>query len=70
VLEIFERGLDAGYLAGAGNPESLWHPSYAPVRKTQRFKDYVRRSGFVASWKATGWPSFCHPTTADDFVCI
>ena len=25
VLEVFERDLEGGYMAGAGNPDSLWH---------------------------------------------
>jgi tetratricopeptide (TPR) repeat protein len=70
VLELIERGQDGGYVAGAGNPESVWHPAYAAVRKTERFKTLVRRAGFVDYWRAKGWPEFCHPTTGDDFVCV
>jgi tetratricopeptide (TPR) repeat protein len=69
VLELYERGQDGGYVAGAGNPESVWHPAYAALRKTERFKTYVRRAGFVDYWRVKGWPEFCHPTTGDDFVC-
>ena len=47
----------------------LWHPSYAPVRKTERFKAYVRKAGLVDYWRASGWPEFCRPIGADDFVC-
>ena len=47
----------------------LWHPSYAPVRKTERFKTFVRQTGLVEYWRARGWPEFCHPTIGDDFVC-
>ena len=69
VLEFYERGQDGGYVAGAGNPESLWHPAYAAVRKTERFKTYARRAGFVDYWRAKGWPDLCHPIGADDFAC-
>jgi len=41
----------------------------APVRKTERFKAYVRKMGFVDYWRAKGWPDLCHPTTMDDFAC-
>lgn len=69
VLEFFERGLEAGYFAGAGSPESLWHPAYAPVRKTERFKAYARNAGLVEFWRARGWPDLCRPIGAEDFAC-
>jgi hypothetical protein len=47
----------------------VWHPSYAGVRKTARFKKLVRDAGLVEYWKVRGWPAFCHPTTGDDFEC-
>ena len=68
VLEFYERNIDAGDLVASATA-SLWHPSYAPVRKTERFKAYVRKAGLVDYWRAKGWPEFCRPTTADDFVC-
>jgi hypothetical protein len=39
------------------------------VRKTDRYKAFIRKSGYVEYWRAKGWPDFCHPTTGDDFVC-
>ena len=47
----------------------LWAPSYAPVRKTERFKAFVRAAGMVDYWRAKGWPDLCHPIGADDFAC-
>ncbi|HYK80788.1 MAG TPA: hypothetical protein VEU95_14235 [Micropepsaceae bacterium] len=47
----------------------VWHASYAPVRKTERFKAYVRNAGFVDYWRAKGWPQWCHPVGTDDFAC-
>jgi TolB-like protein len=47
----------------------IWHSSYAPLRKTERFKAYVRDLGLVDYWRAKGWPEFCKPTTGDDFAC-
>jgi hypothetical protein len=52
-------------MAGA----SIWHPSYAPVRKTELFKSLMRKTYLVDYWRAKGWPEFCHATTGDDFEC-
>jgi len=68
VLELYERNIDVGYSA-AIDIAFLWHPSYAPVRKTERFKTYARRAGLVDYWKVRGWPDLCKPVGADDFVC-
>jgi tetratricopeptide (TPR) repeat protein len=69
-LESYENWAEAGYFASGGADNALlWHPSYAPVRKTERFKAFVRATGYVEYWRAKGWPEFCHPTTGDDFVC-
>ncbi|HEV2669300.1 MAG TPA: hypothetical protein VG324_30560 [Blastocatellia bacterium] len=65
-LEVYEGAVDAGYLA---NNPALWHSSFAAVRKTERFKAYVRNAGMVAYWRARGWPDLCRPMGADDFVC-
>ena len=69
VLEAYERNVEAGYLVALPNG-LLWHPSYAPVRKTDRFMIYVRKAGLVDYWRVKGWPEFCRPTGADDFVCV
>jgi hypothetical protein len=68
VLEYYERNVEAGWMANQAT-SLLWHPSYAPMRKMERFRALVRASGMVDYWRAKGWPEFCHPTTADDFVC-
>jgi hypothetical protein len=39
------------------------------VRKTERFKAYVRKAGLVDYWRARGWPDLCRPVGTDDFVC-
>jgi tetratricopeptide (TPR) repeat protein len=67
-IETNEYGLKSGF-AGAANLPLMWHASYAPVRKTDRFKAYVRALGLVDYWRAKGWPQWCHPTTGDDFAC-
>jgi TolB-like protein/DNA-binding SARP family transcriptional activator len=67
-LENYERNIQEGFAGGAGLP-NIWHVSWAPVRKTERFKAYVRARGLVDYWRVKGWPQWCHPTIGDDFVC-
>jgi TolB-like protein len=67
-LEQAELYAEAGYLVMIVNA-SLWHSSYAPVRKTERFKTLMRKAGMVEYWRAKGWPDLCHPVGADDFAC-
>jgi TolB-like protein len=68
VPEFYEGNIDAGYTLTMDTAK-LWHPSYAPVRKTERFKAYLRKDGLVEYWRARGWPDFCRPQGTDDFVC-
>jgi tetratricopeptide (TPR) repeat protein len=65
-LERYEARLEVGF---AGVHWLLWHPSYSPVWKTERFKAYARKAGLVEYWRARGWPEFCRPVGADDFEC-
>jgi len=44
-------------------------PESAPLRKTERFKKFARRGGYVDYWRARGWPDLCRPVGADDFEC-
>jgi len=70
VLEPYETWVEAGYLASGGSDNALlWHPSYAPLRKTERFKAFVRATGYIDYWRAKGWPEFCRPVGADEFAC-
>jgi TolB-like protein/tetratricopeptide (TPR) repeat protein len=66
VMEYYEYGLRIGNVQGAGR---LWDPVYAPLRKTDRFKTFVRDFGLVDYWRTRGWPDLCRPVGADDFVC-
>jgi adenylate cyclase len=68
-LEQYEKEGEAGFFS-LPSISVLWHPSYAPVRKTERFKDYVRKAGLVDYWRVKGWPEFCRPKGADNFVCV
>ena len=65
-LEYDEGAVEAGFKQQV---TFLWHPGYAALRKTERFKALMRNAGYVEFWRAKGWPEFCHPTTGDDFVC-
>jgi TolB-like protein/Flp pilus assembly protein TadD len=67
-LEDYEQQAEAGFFS-PGLISLLWHPSYAPVRKMERFKTYVRKAGLVDYWRAKGWPEFCRPVGTDDFAC-
>jgi adenylate cyclase len=68
VLVNYERMAEAGYFQGI-QAGYVWHPTYSPVRKTERFKTLVRKVGLVAYWRVKGWPQFCRPTIGDDFEC-
>ena len=67
VLDNLELRVAAGFIGG--EIAFLWHPAYAPVRKTERFKSFLQQAGYVEYWRARGWPEFCHPTTGEDFAC-
>ncbi len=67
-LDALQSSIDAGYRSG-GSTIRLHMPWAAPARKTERFKELMRRSGAVDYWRANGWSGSCRPTTGDDFVC-
>jgi hypothetical protein len=67
VLDYSEREVEIGFVGL--NAIRLWLPEYAPLRKTDRFKAYVRKIHLVDYWRARGWPDLCRPVGADDFVC-
>jgi TolB-like protein len=67
-LFAYEKGVQMGYQSGINNGLQ-WAPAYATIRKTERFKKYVRDAGMVEYWRAKGWPDACHPVGADDFAC-
>jgi tetratricopeptide (TPR) repeat protein len=70
-IGVPERALERYEEGAVGLPPLgyLVHPSYASVRKTERFKKIMRDEGLVDYWRERGWPSFCHPTIGDDFAC-
>jgi hypothetical protein len=47
----------------------LFHSSYAPVRKMERFKKIIRDAGLIDYWRERGWPSYCRPVGTSDFEC-
>jgi len=69
VMDQLERSAATGGL----NPPAaryIWSSELSPVRKTERFKAFVRKIGAVERWRAQGWPDHCHPVGADDFTCV
>ena len=68
ILEYPERVIQF-HDVGRSGIAPLWHPRYAPMRKTERFKALMRNVGLVDYWRARGWPDLCHPVSTDDFVC-
>src|SRR5439155_8889452 len=65
VLEFYEDEVRGNYFQPI-SATWFWHPTYAAVRKTTRFKTVVRDLGFVAYWRARGWPAQCRPAGASD----
>jgi transposase InsO family protein len=47
----------------------LWLPEFAQTRKSERFRNYVRKIGLVDCWRTRVWPDLCHRTIGDDFEC-
>jgi TolB-like protein len=68
VLEFYEDEIRGGYFQPISTTW-FWHPSYAAVRKTERFKTLVRDLGLVDYWRARGWPAQCHAVGRTDFAC-
>jgi tetratricopeptide (TPR) repeat protein len=68
VLEFYEDEIRGNYFQPISTTW-FWHPSYAAVRKTQRFKTLMRDLGLVEYWRARGWPAQCHAIGATDFTC-
>ena len=69
-LESYEELGEAGFFAAGGSDNALlWHPSYAPVRKTERFKAFVRASRLRRLLAREGLAGILPPMGADDFVC-
>jgi TolB-like protein len=68
VLEFYEDEVRGGYFQPISTTW-FWHPTYAAVRKTARFKKLARDLGLVEYWSARGWPAQCRPAGASDFAC-
>jgi adenylate cyclase len=66
MMEFPERALEAGLVSSV---RFLFDPLNAPVRKTNRFKAFVRNAGMLDYWRGRGWPDLCRAVGHDDFVC-
>jgi tetratricopeptide (TPR) repeat protein len=61
MLDFFERP--------RATKRYVWWPMPSSLRKTERFKTFMRNAGFVDIWRMRGWPDRCRPVGTDDFVC-
>jgi adenylate cyclase len=68
VLEFYEDEISGGYFQPI-SATWFWHPTYAAVRKSERFKQVVRDLGLVEYWTARGWPPQCRPAGMGNFSC-
>jgi tetratricopeptide (TPR) repeat protein len=68
VLEYYEDEVKAGYFQPI-SATWFWHPTYAPVRHTARFRTVVRDLGLVDYWRARGWPAACRPDGPTAISC-
>jgi adenylate cyclase len=68
VLEFYEDEIKGGYFQPISTTW-FWHPTYAAVRKTARFKKLAGDLGLIEYWRARGWPAQCRPVGAADFSC-
>jgi len=68
ILDFYEAGADAGYTVSILY-SFLWHPSYAFLRDTERFKTLMQDIGAVDYWRARGWTQLCQPRGDRDFTC-
>jgi len=48
----------------------FWNNWAVAFRQDPRFKDWVRKLGYVDFWRNHGWPDRCRPTGLEDFDCI
>jgi adenylate cyclase len=65
VMEFPERNLEIGWVGSNAN-FPLWTPEHSVLRKTKRFKAYVRSAGMLDYWRVRGWPDLWGPSDADD----
>jgi TolB-like protein len=66
MLDWYEKAMKEGDYRPLG---FVWWPTPSSVRKTERFKTFVRDAGLVDYWRARGWPDLCKPVGANDFTC-
>lgn len=46
-------------------------PLFADVRRTEDFKEFMKRIGLEPYWRETGnWPDYCRPAGLDDLECF
>ena len=68
VLEFYEDEIRGDYFQPI-SATWFWHPTYAAVRKTERFKKLVRDLGLVEYWRARLAGPVPSGRGANDFAC-
>jgi TolB-like protein len=68
VLEFYEDEIVGDYFQPISSTW-FWHPTYAAVRKTDRFKKVAQDLGLVAYWRQRGWPAQCRAVGSNDLAC-
>jgi TolB-like protein len=68
VLEFYQDEVRGDYFQPI-SATWFWHPTYAAVRKTERFRKVASDLGLVEYWRARGWPAQCRPAGESDFAC-
>src|SRR5258708_4871994 len=68
VLEFYEDEVRGDYFQPI-SATWFWHPTYAAVRQTARFKKLAGDPGLVADWRARRRPAQCRAAGSDAFTC-
>ena len=66
----FDLGIDPFNLDKMQILSQVWNNWSVELRQDPRFKEWVKKLGYVDFWRKYGWPDRCRPTGPDDFECI
>jgi hypothetical protein len=55
--------------AGWANPEEIWQPSMAPVRRHPRFQEVIEVLRLPQYWDEFGWPENCRREDEVRIIC-
>jgi len=67
----FDLGIDpVNDIKNAQIHAQIWNNWAVAFRQDPRFKEWIRKLGYVDFWRKNGWPDRCRPTGLEDFECI